>query len=84
MTASSTISIILSRLLRRRAAVQKQLDEALAAPQSYSIQGSYSQTAQSADTLRAELTRLDAAIASLGTSGDSSFRRVYPKYTEPQ
>lgn len=84
MTASSTISIILSRLLRRRAAVQKQLDEALAAPQSYSIQGSYSQTAQSPDTLRAELERLDSAISAFVTGGDGTLKRVYPAYRNPQ
>ncbi len=84
MTAQSAISIILAKLVARRAAVQKSLDDALAAPQSYSIQGSYSQTAQSADTFRAELARLDAAIASLSTSGDGAYTRVYPAYRDPQ
>lgn len=81
---SSAINLILARLTERRATVQKQLDDVLASPQSYSIQGSYSQTAQSAETLRAELARLDSAISAFITGGDGSIRRVYPSYRNPQ
>lgn len=83
MTAPAT-NFILTRLLERRAIVQKQLDDVLAAPQSYSIQGSYSQTAQSPDTLRAELARLDSAISAFVTGGDGTLKRVYPAYRNPQ
>ncbi len=72
---------ILTKLLRRRATVQKQLDELLSKPASYSIQGSYSQTSQDADTLREELAAIDAQIRNVRTGGNGGIARVYPDYS---
>ncbi|MGN0866180.1 MAG: hypothetical protein ACI4SG_00680 [Oligosphaeraceae bacterium] len=77
-------NILLSRLMERRAAVQKQLDDVLSSPQSYSIQGSYSQTAQSAETLRAELAKLDGAIQAAISGFDGGIKRMYPVFRDPQ
>lgn len=82
--ATSSTNLILSRLTARRASIQKQLDDVLSSPQSYSIQGSYSQTSQSAETLRAELAKLDSAISVLLFGGDGTLKRVYPVYRNPQ
>ena len=54
----------------------------LAAPASYNIQGSYSQTSQSPDELRAEIARCDRAIEALTGQG-GGIRRTYPSYIEP-
>lgn len=72
----------LTRILRRRKTLQDALDAVLAAPASYNIQGSYSQTSQSPDTLRSEIARCDRAIEAL-TGNGGGLRRSYPTYVEP-
>ena len=77
-----TRAAVVKRLLARRAELQKTLDDALSSPQSYSIQGSYSQTSQSPDQLREEIARLDSAILALSGEG-GPIRRTYPRYIAP-
>lgn len=72
-------SICIANLLRKRAQVQRQLDEALAQPGSYSIQGSYSETARSIVEFRDELARLDAQIHAI-CSGQGDITSTYPTY----
>lgn len=79
MLNSSAQSIILQALLRRRAAVQSQLEEALAQPGSYSIQGSYSETARAVTEYRDEIARLDAQIRAV-TSGQGDLSYQYPTH----
>lgn len=74
-------SAILARLLKRRAAVQAQLDDILCKPASYSIQGSYSQTSQDADVLRDELRRIDSQIRRVRRGDGSGMTRIYPDYS---
>lgn len=72
-------SICIVNLLRKRAQVQRQLDDALAQPGSYSIQGSYSETARSIVEFRDELARLDAQINAI-CSGQGDITSTYPTY----
>jgi hypothetical protein len=72
-------SNILTVLLKRRAVVQQQLDAALTSPASYSIQGSYSETARGVEELRDELSRLDAQIHAI-CSGQGDITSTYPTY----
>lgn len=72
---------ILTKLLTRRATIQAQLDDVLSKPASYSIQGSYSQTSQTAETLREELAAIDAQIRNVRTGGTGGITRVYPDYS---
>lgn len=76
-------SITIKRLLLRRKTLQDALDAALASPVSYNIQGSYSQTAQSPDTLRAEIARIDNAICALSGDNSGGIRKSYPRYIDP-
>lgn len=69
---------ILDCLLRKRSLLKKQLDEALASPASYSIQGSYSETLRTPDDIRQELNKLDGEIQAL-TIG-SGPQLTYPRY----
>lgn len=69
---------ILERLLRRRALLKKQLSDALAAPASYSIQGSYSETLRTPDDIRAELNQLDNEIQALCIGNGPQM--TYPRY----
>lgn len=71
-------SPLLTCLLRKRALLRKQLADALAAPASYSIQGSYSETTRTPDDIRQELERLDQEIA-IAVNGDGP-ALTYPKY----
>lgn len=71
---------ILLKLIKRRAALQSQLDDVLSKPASYSVQGSYSQTSQNAETLRAELARLDAQIKNF-RNGGHGLTRIFPDYS---
>lgn len=73
---------ILARLMARRKTLQDALDEILSSPQSYSIQGSYSQTSQDADNLRREIAAIDSAIKCLGASS-SVISKAYPRYIDP-
>lgn len=82
MTSGSAQSAILRRLLTRRTELQKTLDDTLASPQSYSIQGSYSQTARSVVELQQEIARLDDAIRAMSSSG-GPIRKSYPRYIAP-
>jgi hypothetical protein len=70
-------SLILQTLLRRRAQVMRQLDDALAQPGSYSIQGSYSETARSVADYRDQVARLDAQIRAIA-SGQGDVTYNYP------
>lgn len=70
-------SLILQALLRRRAQVMRQLDEALAQPGSYSIQGSYSETARAVADYRDQVARLDAQIRAIA-SGQGDVTYNYP------
>lgn len=72
-------SIVLQNLLKRRATVQRQLDEALTSPASYSIQGSYSETARGVAELRDELARMDAQIRAIA-SGTGDITATYPTH----
>ena len=79
-TAQAIRAAALRRLLSRRKALQDALDGVLSSPQSYSIQGSYSQTSQDAARLRDEIAGIDSAIRSLSV-GTSPISRDYPRYT---
>ncbi len=81
-TSQETRAAVVKRLLVRRSELQKALDDALASPQSYSIQGSYSQTSQSPEQLREEIARIDSAILSMSGEG-GPIRRTYPRYIAP-
>lgn len=70
-------SRILQTLLRRRAQVMRQLDEALAQPGSYSIQGSYSETTRAVADYRDQVARLDAQIRAIA-SGQGDVTYNYP------
>lgn len=80
--ASATKQEVLRRLLARRKTIQASLDDILSSPQSYSIQGSYSQTSQDAEKLQREIARIDAAIQAIG-SGQSFLKKSYPRYVDP-
>ncbi len=80
--ANATKQEVLRRLLARRKAIQASLDDILSSPQSYSIQGSYSQTSQDAEKLQREIARIDAAIQAIG-SGPSFLKKSYPRYVDP-
>lgn len=69
---------LLTCLLRKRAMLRKQLADALAAPASYSIQGSYSETTRTPDDIRQELERLDQEIA-IAVNGNGP-ALTYPRY----
>lgn len=79
----SATSIILSRLLARRKTLQGILDDLLSKPASYSIQGSYSQTGHTPESLRAEIRQYDAAIARLAGSPAGGLNRQNIRYTGP-
>ena len=70
-------SNILTVLLKRRAVVQQQLDVALTSPASYSIQGSYSETARAVADYRDQVARLDAQIRAIA-SGQGDVTYNYP------
>ncbi len=82
MSDANFVTETLSRVLQRRKTLQDALDAVLSAPASYNIQGSYSQTSQSPDELRAEIARCDRAIEALTGQG-GGIRRTYPSYIEP-
>ena len=69
---------LLTCLLRKRAMLRKQLADALAAPASYSIQGSYSETTRTPDDIRQELEQLDQEI-SVMVNGNGPVL-TYPRY----
>ena len=71
-------SPLLTCLMRKRAMLRKQLADALAAPASYSIQGSYSETTRTPDDIRQELERLDQGIA-IAVNGNGP-ALTYPRY----
>ena len=76
---SEISEVILSRLFKRRAELQTRIAEESAKPQSYSIQGSYSETARDLDKLHAEMDALDAKIRAIsGQGGDIDC--LYPRY----
>lgn len=79
MLNNAAQSTILVALLKRRATVQQQLDAALTSPASYSIQGSYSETARGVAELRDELARLDAQIHAIA-SGQGDITATYPTH----
>lgn len=79
MLNNAAQSIVLQNLLKRRATVQRQLDEALTSPASYSIQGSYSETARGVADLRDELARLDAQIRAIA-AGQGDLTYTYPTH----
>lgn len=79
MLSNAVQSKILVVLLKRRATVQQQLDAALTSPASYSIQGSYSETARGVGELRDELSRLDAQIHAIA-SGQGDITSTYPTH----
>ena len=71
-------SPLLTCLMRKRAMLRKQLADALAAPASYAIQGSYSETTRTPDDIRQELERLDQEIA-IAVNGNGP-ALTYPRY----
>ena len=71
-------SPLLTCLLRKRAMLRKQLADALAAPASYSIQGSYSETTRPVDDIRQELERLDQEISVIVNGNGPAL--TYPRY----
>lgn len=77
MLNNAAQSLILQSLLRRRAAIQQQLEAALAQPGSYSIQGSYSETARAVSDYRDQIERLDAQIRALA-AGQGDLTYNYP------
>ena len=78
MLPEGAIKIIVAELIRQRCALEEELEGALTRPQSYSIQGSYSETSRGVSEIREEIAALDTEIRALATgSGDISF--VYPK-----
>lgn len=78
---SQARTIIVKKLLDRRAALQAQLDDVLSKPASYTIQGSYSQTSQTAETLRKEIAAIDTQIRCVRHGEGQSISRIYPDYS---
>lgn len=58
--------------------LRKQLADALAAPASYSIQGSYSETTRPVEDIRRELEQLDQEISVIVNGNGPAL--TYPRY----
>ena len=71
-------SPLLTCLLRKRALLRKQLADALAAPASYSIQGSYSESTRPVEDIRRELEQLDQEIVIIVNGTGPAL--TYPRY----
>lgn len=72
----------LNNLIKRRDKLQAAYDELADQPQSYSINGSVSETKQKMADLRREIDVINAQISTLINGGDG-IRRVYPNYNNP-
>lgn len=72
----------LNNLLKRRKKLQAAYDDLADQPQSYTIQGSVSETKQKMADLRKEIDVVDEQITTLLYGGDG-IRRVYPNYNNP-
>lgn len=78
MLPDGAIKLIVQELIKRRIALEDELQSALKRPASYSIQGSYSESGRSITEIRDELTALDTELRALATgSGDISY--TYPR-----
>lgn len=78
MLPDGAVKLIVAELIKKRCALEEELEGALKRPASYSIQGSYSETGRSVDDIRSELTAIDTEIRALATgSGDISY--TYPR-----
>lgn len=72
----------INNLIKRRNTLQAAYDELATQPQSYTIQGSVSETKQKMADLRREIDVLNAQISTL-INGGEGIRRVYPNYNNP-
>ncbi len=72
----------LNNLIKRRNKLQAAYDELADQPQSYTIQGSVSETKQKMADLRREIDAITAQITTLLHGGDG-IRRIYPNYNNP-
>lgn len=78
----SLVTNAINNLKKRRDTLQAAYDELADQPQSYSINGSVSETKQKMADLRREIDAIDAQISALINGGDG-IRRVYPNYNNP-
>jgi hypothetical protein len=72
----------LQNLLKKRARLQKTIDDATNDPASYSIQGSVAATARTLQELEEELARIDRQIQSLLVPNSGGIRRVLPRWEQ--
>ena len=78
MIPDSAAKIIIANLLKKRMQLEEELESALKRPASYSISGSYSETARGVDDIRQELTAIDTEIRAMAC-GQGDISVVYPR-----